>query len=248
MRIAFTIALKDMKEIFHQRSTYIYIAFMFLISYPYLAGSRAGIGQLTGQGASRAQIEDTARSFLGIAIYTLPLTLTMLFCTYLSAYAIVLEKSKRTLESLLATPASLRQMWYGKSLAVAIPSIIVTFLVLAVAVVALNLGVISPKTGTFVMPAPLPLITAIVLVPLVTFGVVTLVSLLQLVLSNPRIANFAFIAVFFGFYIVTVTQASKGWDFSLIYLATAVVLALANLIFGRLLTKERVVLSSKGIA
>jgi ABC-2 type transport system permease protein len=244
LKIILAIASKDIKEAFRNRSTYIYIAFLFFISFPTLEGLRAAINR-AGQGASDAALVSASRAFLRATVSTLPLTLTMLFCTYLSAYAIVLEKAKRTLESLLATPASLRQVWMGKTLAVAVPSVAVTLLVLIVAVVVLNVGVIVPATGSFVLPDALSLITGLVLVPLLAFEVVAAVSVLQLVVSNPRIANFAFVAVFFGFYLMTVTQIAASWDFSLIYVAVAVAMAAVNLALSRLLTKERVVLSSK---
>jgi ABC-2 type transport system permease protein len=246
MGIALTIARKDIREVFRNKSTYIYVAFLFVIAFPYVDGLRSSLSRLTAQGSSIADLDQASRAFLGTTVYTLPLTLSMLFCTYLSAYALMLEKAKRTLESLLATPASLRQVWLGKSLAVAVPSIVITLIVLVVAVLVLNLVVIVPKTGAFVIPDALPLATGVLLIPVLTFGVVAVVSLLQLTMANPRIANFAFIAVFFGFYMVTVTEVSASWDFSAIYLAAVAFLAGANLLLARLLTKERVVLSSKG--
>ena len=78
-----------------------------------------------------------------------------------------------------------------------------------------------------------------------TFEVVAVVSLLQLVVSNPRVANFAFIAVFFSFYFATITGLSDSWDFSLIYVAAMAFLAAVIMILGRFFTRERVVLSSK---
>lgn len=244
MKTVLAIAAKDIKEAFRNRSTYIYIAFLFLISFPTLEGLRAAFLR-AGQGASEAALELASRAFLRATVSTLPLTLTMLFCTYLSAYAIVLEKAKRTLESLLATPASLRQVWMGKTLAVAVPSVVATVLVLIVAVIVLNVGVIAPRTGSFVLPDVISLITGLVLVPLLAFEVVAAVSVLQLIVSNPRVANFAFVAVFFGFYLMTVTQVAVYWDFSLIYAAVLVVMAAVNLALSHLLTKERVILSSK---
>ncbi|OGO37724.1 MAG: hypothetical protein A2147_00800 [Chloroflexi bacterium RBG_16_57_8] len=246
MSIPFTVARKDIREVFRNKSIYVYIAFLFLISFPYLEGLRSTLGGLTEQSSNVADIEEAARSFLDVTVYTLPMTLSMLFCTYLSAYAIILEKAKKSLESLLATPASLKQVWLGKTTAVTLPSVAITLLVLVAGILVLNFAVIVPQTGSFVLPNGLPLVTGLVIIPLVAFGVVAAVSILQLTMSNPRIANFVFIAMFFGFYMMTITEFSASWDFWLIYLVTIVVLIVANLVLSRFLTKERVVLSSKG--
>ena len=63
----------------------------------------------------------------------------MLICGVFSAYAIIMDKAKRTLESLLATPVSLRQIWLGKSLAVALPSVAIALLVSLLALLAMNM-------------------------------------------------------------------------------------------------------------
>jgi ABC-2 type transport system permease protein len=245
MNIALAIAIKDIKEAFRNKSTYIYIAFLFFISFPYLSGLGETLAKLIEQGTNTAILQAESRSFLNVLMYTLPMTLSMLFCTYLSAYALILEKAKRTLESLLATPASLRQVWVGKSLAVFMPSIIVAILVVIISIIALNIVVIIPKTDGFLLPDILPTITGLLIIPAVTFGLVMIVSVLQLIMSNPRIGNFAFIGFFLGFYMLTITGVSSSWDFSLIYLAVIAVLIIVNVLLSRLFTKDRVVLSSK---
>ena len=246
MKIAWTIAIKDIREAFHNKTVYLYIAILLFISFPYLESLRSSLTNLEGQGADRAAMISNAQSFLKNTISTLPLTLSMLFCTYLSAYAIVLEKAKRTLESLLATPASLRQVWIGKSLAIALPSIAVTYLAMIVMVVISNYTIIIPKLDAFIFPGFIPIITGFLVVPLVAFSVVCIVSILQLTMTNPRLANMVFMIVFFGFYFMTVSGFSSTWDFSLIYLVILAVLVVVALGMMRFLTKERVVLSSKG--
>ena len=245
MNIALTIAIKDIKEAFRNKSIYIYVAFLFFISFPYLSGLGNILTNLVNQGLNTAILQEESRSFLNVIMYTLPMTLSMLFCTYLSAYALILEKAKRTLESLLATPASLRQVWVGKSLAVFMPSMFVAILVVIVSIIALNMVVIIPKTGNFIFPGVLPIITGLLIIPAVTLGLVMIVSVLQLIMSNPRIGNFAFIGFFLGFYMLTITGVSSSWDFSLIYLAVIAVLIIVNVLLSRVFTKERVVLSSK---
>lgn len=246
MRTVWIIAVKDMLESFRNKAVYFNIAIMIFLPFPYLDILKNTLAGLAEQGAGRVDMVAASQAFLANALYALPLTLTMLFCTYLSAYAIVLEKAKRTLESLLSTPTSLRQIWLGKSLAVALPSILVTYVVLALTVCALNFAIIIPRVGSFVAPGFLPILVCLFIVPLVAFSVVCIVSILQLTMNNPRFANMVFLFVFIAFYFLTMTGFSSSWDFSLIYLAVLAILVLVALFLLRFLTKERVVLSSKG--
>ena len=240
------IARKDVEEAFRSRSTYLYLVVMALVSLPYFDGLRNITTALVKQGASPVELEMASQSFLNTAVSTLPLGLAMIVCSVFSAYAVVLDKAKRRLESLMATPLSLRQIWLGKSLAVALPGVVLSLAVLAVAVCALNVWVILPIVGAFVMPGTPSLATALIVVPVLVFLVVSLVSLVQLVTTNPRMASLIFTALFFGIYFSTITEVTRGWDFGVIYMATAAVLLAITLWAMRFLTKERVILTSKG--
>jgi ABC-2 type transport system permease protein len=246
MRRAFIIARKDMKEALRSRSTYFYILILIFISLPYLSGFHTVIRRLTEQGLSPADLQLATQSLLNTIVYTLPLVLTMLFCSFLSTYAVIMDKAKRTLESLLATPASLRQIWLGKSLAVALPSIVITLLVLLIAVIVVNQVFVVPALGVFLVPGALSLVAALLIIPVMTFFVVCVVNFLQLIMANPRIANFAFMVIFLGIYFATITELASSWDFSLIYMIMTILLAAVTLLLGRFLSKEKVVLSSKG--
>jgi len=242
----FIIAKKDVKEAFRSKSTYIYILFLFVISIPYLDGSRNVIAGLLQQKMSPAQLQLNTQLFLNTVVNTLPLVLTMLFCSFLSTYAVITDKAKRTLESLLATPVSLRQLWWGKSMAVAIPSIAITCLILLLAILAINLIVIVPATGVFLIPSAPSLVAGLVIAPVMVFFIVCIVTFLQLIMTNPRIANFAFMAIFLGIYFTTITEQVSFGNLSLVYLIVAIVLAAVTFLLSRWLNKERVVLSSKG--
>ncbi len=243
---AFIIARKDIKEAFRSKSTYFYILFLFLIMLPYFTGFRDVINTLSKQGLSSKELQLAGQSFVDTLVYTVPLLINMLFCSFLSAYAIIMDKAKRTLESLLATPASLRQIWLGKALAVALPSVVISLLVSLLALLVLNIVVAIPTLGSPILPSALPLVAGFLIVPVTTFFVVALVSFLQLIMANPRIANFAFIVLFLGIYMSTITELTKSWDFSLIYLVVTALLAAVTVFVARFLTKERVILSSKG--
>ena len=243
---AFIIARKDIKEAFRSKSTYLYVVFLCLLSLPYFDGFNNEIKDLLKQEVSTTELRVASQSFLNGVAYTLPLVLTMLICSVFAAYAITMEKAKRTLESLLATPLSLRQIWLGKSLAVALPGVTIALLVSLLALLAMNLVIVVPTVGSFIMPDVLSLVTGFVIVPIVAFSVVALVSFLQLIMTNPAIANFAFIGVFLGIYLAIITEWTASWDFSLIYLMATIFLVAVNLLLTRFLTKERIILSSKG--
>ena len=170
----------------------------------------------------------------------------MLMCSILTAYSVAMDKAKRTMESLLATPLSLRQVWLGKSLAVALPGVAIAILVSLLVFLAMNLAIAVPNVGGFIIPSALSLVTGLVIIPVMAFVVVALVSFLQLIMSNQRLANLAFIGIFFAIYFLSVTRLGSSWDFSLIYLVATVFLAVVTLFLTRFLTKERVILSSKG--
>ncbi len=140
----------------------------------------------------------------------------------------------------------MRQVWLGKSLAVALPSIVITLLVLLIVVIVVNQVFVVPTIGVFLVPGALSLVAALLIIPVMTFFVVCIASFLQLIMANPRIANFAFMAIFLGIYFATITELVASWDFSLIYLIVTILLAAVMLVLGRFLSKEKVVLSSKG--
>ncbi len=238
------VARKDIGEALRSRITYLYAVMLVLLTIPFVSGLRSAVNQLGGS-ADNATLEEASQIYISGLFYTLPLFSLMLFSSFLSTYAVITEKAKRTLESLLATPVSVREVWLGKSLAVALPSAIVTILLLVVAVVAVNMAFVVPEVGNWVMPNAIALVTGIVIIPLMSFFVIAIVTLLQLIITNPRLANLAFIAIFLGVYIGGATQFGGRIDLHWVYIGLAVVLALATVIVSRLLTKERVVLSSK---
>ncbi len=246
MSKALIIARKDAREVFRSKSTYLYVILLGSLYAPYFAGFNSVIGSLVKQGATPAELRLASQSFLTGVAYTVPLLLTMLICSVFASYSVVMDKAKRTLESLLSTPLSLRQLWLGKSLGVALPGIAIALFVSLLVLLAMNLVLVVPTVGSFIVPGVLSLVTGFVIVPAMAFFLVSLVALLQLIMVNPRIANFAFIGIFLGIYMATITEFAASWDFSLIYLVATVFIAVITLFLTRFLTKERVVLSSKG--
>ncbi len=242
----FIIARKDIKEAFHSKSTYVYIIFLCLFTSPYYGILKEGLGNLSRQGATTVELQLYSQALLNITMATLPMVLAMLFCSIFSLYSILMDKTKRTLESMLATPVSLRQIWIGKSMAVALPSVIIALLVSFLALLVLNQTVVIPAVGRLIVPGILSLVNGLVVIPVMAFFVVSIVNFLQLTMVNPRTANLVFPVIFMGLFIGTITRLSKPWDYTLIYLLVTLFLVIITLVLSRFLTKDRVILSSKG--
>jgi ABC-2 type transport system permease protein len=241
----FSIAKKDLAEAFRSRTTYFYVFILLIISAQYLVSFNDIVSAAVRRGETLDQIRLAGGSVIDAMVYTLPLIFTMLLCSALVAYSIAMDKAKRTLESLMSTPMSLRQIWLGKSLAVALPGVVIATIVTLLIVMALNFTIAMPRAGGLILPGVLPLVSSLVIIPVMTFVVVALVSFLQLVMTNQRLPNLLFIIIFFAIYFSSVTGAAAGWDFSVIYLMAIVVLAVATIILSRFLNKDRVILSSK---
>ena len=249
MKKLWGIARKDIREAFRSRSTYFYIVIMIVLSFTYLSSFNARIDSLIEQGASQQAVRDASLSFLNSLVYTLPMMYSILVCTIFATYSVVVEKAKRNLESLMATPLSLNQIWMGKNLAVTLPSVVLGLAVSIIGYIIISLIAVVPKTGVFIFPEALAIATALVIVPVLVFAIVSLVIYLQLTITNPRVANFVFtgmfLVLFFGANILAGMGLAVNY-FAYIYLAVAALCGGVSYLLSRSLTKERVLLSSKG--
>jgi ABC-2 type transport system permease protein len=241
------IARKDIGEAFRSRTTYLYIAILFFLSFTYTTGFNALLNRLTNEGAGHVAIYEAGRAFLNGIVYVLPAMYSFFVCTTFAAYAVILEKSRRNIETLLATPLTLREMWLGKTLGVTVPSVIIALIIAIVSYLAFDYFLVVPRVGTFIWPSVTAILTALVLVPLLIFSIAALVIYLQLVLTNPRIANLAFTAIFLALLLGGNAVASLGvsLNYPLVYAAVAAITGLVAFLLSRSLTRERVILSSK---
>jgi ABC-type Na+ efflux pump permease subunit len=238
------IARKDIGEAFRSRSTYIFILVMLVLTLSYASGYRAHVKTLTDQQA----IDDYSRSFLNGLAYMLPMTYSIFVCSIFANYSVIVDKAKRNIESLMATPVSMNQIWIGKSLAVTLPSIAIGIGVSILAYFVLNFGFVVPHTHSFILPGALAAVSAIIIVPILIFSIVTIVINIQLNISNPRIANFVFTGIFVFLLLGVNALGGLGVSisyFPLIYLGLIVLCAAVSFVLSRSLTKEKVLLSSK---
>ncbi len=246
------VARKDMREVFRSRSTYGFTLVMLLASSSYFFSYFSIASTLTREHASAQVIDLASHSFLNSIAFIAP-ALYGFFACNISSTTVVLDKTKRNLESLMVTPLSIRQVWLGKCLGVTIPSVMIGFGVAIFAYLVIALGEVAPHTHTLIGPSPLAIVSGLVIVPILVFSVVLLVTHLQLVISNPRVGSFVFAAIFivvlggllFAVYYFPVRGISINY-YPLVYLGLIVVVGGAAIAASHSLTKERVVLSTKG--
>jgi ABC-type Na+ efflux pump permease subunit len=248
MRKIWIIARKDILEAMRSRSTYVFILIMAVVTFSVISSYTTTIHNLQSQGASSQTIYNASFSFLNNNAYVLPMMYSIFVCTIFANYSVILDKARRNIESLMATPVSLTQIWLGKSLAVTLPSIMVGIGVALIAYIVMNYGFVIPQTHRFIFPEALAVVSALILVPILIFVIVTIVIYVQLVISNPRIANLVFTVIFLVLLFGANALGFLGIavNFALIYMGMIILCTIISFGLSRSLTKERVLLSSKG--
>lgn len=247
MKKIWVVASKDIREALRSRGTYLYIVILIVLSLTYSSSYNSLMNTLVRQNASQQVIYETSRVFLNSLAYTLPLIYAFLIAGIFAAYSVVMDKVRRNLESLMATPLSLKQIWIGKTLGVTLPSVVISIGISIVAYIIMNFVLIIPRTGSFILIEPSAIITVLILVPMLIFSVALLVIYLQLVISNPRIANLAFTGIFLLFFFGSTFLTQMGYNvpFYYIYLGLIVICTGVSYLISGSLTRERVLLSSK---
>jgi ABC-2 type transport system permease protein len=188
--------------------------------------------------------------FIGLVAYFLPLLVLLAFIWSFATLPVTKEKVNGNVEALMATPLSPRDLWMGKSLAIFIPAYIVALAAAVFVILVINLAAILPATGGFILAAP-ALVLGLIVNPLLFFGMLLFIILISLA-GNPDIAIAPSFIIGFGLMMGMPAGMGLGafdlssWGFTLWYLAgTAVALAVI-LYLTRLLTRQNIVLSSKG--
>ncbi len=116
----------------------------------------------------------------------------------------------------------------------------------------ISLGEVAPRVHQVIGPPPLAIVTGLIVVPLLVMAVISLVVHLQLIISNVRVSNFIFVAVFLVllgvllFSVYSIPGGGLNQKFFLpVLLGLAIVVGAVSRGLSRRLTKEKVVLSSK---
>jgi ABC-2 type transport system permease protein len=239
------ISRKDISEVFRSRSTYVFLVIMIFLTFVYISIYNSNVKELKNNTLS---INNYSRAYLSTLAYILPLMFSNFICSIFANYAVIVDKAKRNIESLMATPVSIKQIWMGKSLAVTLPSTGIGIGMAIISYLVLDIGFVMPKTGSFISPGIVPIVSALIIIPILLFTIVAIVTYIQLTITNPRIGNFVFSGVFIILLIVGETLLGMGLStnfLALIYLILILVCTGIVYLLSFSLTKERVLLSSK---
>jgi ABC-2 type transport system permease protein len=188
--------------------------------------------------------------FIGLVAYFLPLFVLISFIWAFASLPVVKEKVNGNIEALMATPLSPRELWLGKTLAIFLPAYIISAITTIVAILAINLTAIWPATGEFAL-APPAIVLGLGVNPLLFLGLL-LFMLLFSIANNPDIALAPSFILGFGLMMGIPVGMGTGiidissWSFVLWYLAGTVLAWIAVLALSPMLTRQNIVLSSKG--
>ena len=187
---------------------------------------------------------------MSLIAYFLPLFILMTFIWAFASLPIVKEKVNGNIDSLLATPLGPKEIWIGKSLAIFVPGSIISIVSTLTVLLAINLIAIKPVTGIFFFSIQIVL-TCFIINPLLFFGLLLFIILFSLA-NNPDIAIAPSFIVGFGLMtgiplgVATGVVNLASWSFLLWYTIGTVVIWVVVFFLSYLLTKEKIVLSSKG--
>ena len=153
------IARKDIGEAFRSRSTYFVIIIMIVLTTTYIISYTETVKSFDTQ-----QAITYSRIFLDSLAYVMPMMFSIFVCSVFANYSVIVDKAKRNIESLMATPVSIKQIWLGKSLAVTMPSLVVGITIAILSYFVMDFWFVMPKTGIFIVPGIWPIVAAFVLV------------------------------------------------------------------------------------
>ena len=105
----------------------------------------------------------------------------------IAIYSVIGEKSARTLEPLLAAPVRVGELLLAKSLASAIPAVIVTWLAYGIYLGAV--GILGSAAAVHAVTAPRWILAILVMVPLLTLLSVNLGILISTRVNDVRVAQ-----------------------------------------------------------
>jgi ABC-2 type transport system permease protein len=187
---------------------------------------------------------------IGSIAYFMPLIVLIAFIWAFASLPVTREKIGGNIECLLATPLSPRVLWLGKSLAIFLPGYVISLIATLIVLLAVNIVAIVPATGGFMLPAA-ALLAGLLFDPLLFLGLAAFTILFSLA-NNPDIAIAPSFVLGFGLMMaiplgmVTGVLDLASWSFALWYLAGDVVAWIIIWYLSRMLTREKIVLSSKG--
>jgi ABC-2 type transport system permease protein len=240
---------KDLREILRIKSVLMGIGAAIFILYFLISIAGDNINAIMESEVMAVEPAGYIQAVIGGSLFTVALVITFYFCFLINSYTLLIEKTKRSLESLLCTPLSLRQFMVAKAMAMFVPGMVFGLVLTAGAFCLVNIYVVSPEVGHWIYPGVAPLVAILIGIPPVILFLSILFYLLQLIMSNVRLINGIFMVLLMGTLnglMFTLRLSTSAWLAVYTSLGAAVVLAVSVFFVSRLLTKERIILSSKG--
>ena len=179
------VAKKEIKQILKNRS--LIIGMIFFMGVFGGITSLGAITSIAGEGSA-----NTAAS-LGTLIMYVVLVMGVFTGYFFSSQAFLREKTEGTIETMLCSPLSLKDIWLGKVLGVTIPAYAVTIIITVILIAISNI-----EADIVFLPSPAMILYFIIVVPVYTGCAVGLLGFVQLLLGmkENQIIN---VIMIFGF-------------------------------------------------
>jgi len=240
----------DVGDILHSKSFLIVAIVIGVLIVGTAVGVPIALNWWLATGPAWDEAKPLLELFMGLAANYAPLIVLFACMATWATDPIAKEKAKGPIESLLATPLTARGVWIGKSLAIFLPAYIIGLIATLIVILTMNLAAILPTTGHFVLPLA-EAFTGFLFLPLLMFALILLGIIFSLI-TNPVIGQT--IVIFVGVVLMQVVGQVGGrlwwllasWDYALYNLAGAALLGIIAFYLSRSLSKERIILSSKG--
>lgn len=165
-------------------------------------------------------------------------------CIMFSNQIFFTEKKQKTIETLFCSPISLKQIWFGKTIAASIPSIVASYI--SVAIIYVGASLLQDK---LILPSAELLGYLVIVVPLILISAIGLLGFIQLLfgMKEVRFLNMGFMMlIFFALGLIRNLAESEN----LVVWTNVVVIFLVGIIFllfvgflTRFLNKERIITS-----
>ncbi len=226
----FIIARKEFKDLLSNRSTvvtYLVMSLFFAVIYG---------ATVSEQGSAGGPVTVDGTAFFLSAVIGV-------FMSYsLTGQAFFREKTSHVIETLLSSPASLRQIWAGKVVGVSV----IAYLLSLLAVIGLTITV-NVRNSAAIIPSAEVIFYVLVVIPVFIAAFVGLYGVAQFALGlreNRLIGFFIFIPLFAGLYGIGFSLGSTTvitWLYVGSVLGASLVLIMAATFLTRMLSKERIV-------
>ena len=185
--------------------------------------------------------------YLGLVMYsTCFLTLGINLNSY-GFQSMTREKTRGNIESLLATPIKIKDIWIAKGLAIFIPGLVIGEIFTLITLIAVNYIYFVPSTGFIINPWIV--VSSFIAAPLVYLCLGLLVYLIGLT-GKPATGNIIaqiFLPVMINIVIRLILHTNiltpTSWSFAAANIGLALVIIIITFFLQPRLTKEKIVLS-----